>query len=240
MKKIVLLILFVSSFGFSQNLDNYKYALVPAQFTFLKEVNQYNLNVMTKLFMEKYGFVTFMDNETYSEEFALNNFNKVFVEIQVDNTMFRTKLKVVLKDLTNKVVFVSAEGLSRNKEYKIAYKEALRSAFNSFDALNHNYKEQKNTKVADNLVKQISTTDQLPITSSATDNLYYAQPTTYGYQLINSEPKVIYKLTNTSSKDYFIASKGAVQGVFFLKNSEWFFEYNENDKLISEKVAVKF
>ena len=232
--------MFVSSFGFSQNLDNYKYALVPAQFTFLKEVNQYNLNVMTKLFMEKYGFVTFMDNETYSEEFALNNFNKVFVEIQVDNTMFRTKLKVVLKDLTNKVVFVSAEGVSRNKEYKIAYKEALRSAFSSFDAINHNYKEQKNSKIADNLVKEVPAQNQLPISSISTDDLLYAQPTTYGYQLINSEPKVVYKLTNTSSKDYFIASKGTVQGVFFLKNSEWFFEYNENDKLISEKVAVKF
>lgn len=240
MKKIILLILFVSSFGFSQNLDNYKYALVPAQFTFLKETNQYNLNMMTKLFMEKYGFVTFMDNETYSEEFALNNFNKVFVEIQVDNTMFRTKLKVVLKDLTNKVVFVSAEGVSRNKEYKIAYKEALRAAFSSFDAINHNYKEQKKSKIADNLVKEVPVQNQLPISSISTDDLLYAQPTTYGYQLINSEPKVVYKLTNTSSKDYFIASKGTVQGVFFLKNSEWFFEYNENDKLISEKVAVKF
>ena len=62
MKKIAFLFLLITSLSFSQNLNDYKYALVPSKFSFLRETNQYNLNVMTKLFMEKYGFVTFMDN----------------------------------------------------------------------------------------------------------------------------------------------------------------------------------
>jgi uncharacterized beta-barrel protein YwiB (DUF1934 family) len=51
---------------------------------------------------------------------------------------------------------------------------------------------------------------------------------------------VIFKLNKTSSPTFFTASKGSVQGVFIQKDNEWFFEYYENEKLVSEKVAVKF
>jgi uncharacterized beta-barrel protein YwiB (DUF1934 family) len=34
--------------------------------------------------------------------------------------------------------------------------------------------------------------------------------------------------------------KGNSQGAFIQKGNEWFFEYYENEKLVSEKVAVKF
>lgn len=68
----------------------------------------------------------------------------------------------------------------------------------------------------------------------------YAQPITNGFQLVNTEPKVIYKIYNTTVKDYFIASKGDLQGVLYAKDNQWFFEYYQNDKLISEQLEVKF
>jgi len=46
---------------------------------------------------------------------------------------------VVLKDCKNNQLFISEEGSSREKEYKIAYHEALRNAFESIAALNYKY-----------------------------------------------------------------------------------------------------
>ena len=36
-KYIILLVVLASSFGFSQTINDYKYAIVPSKFTFLKE-----------------------------------------------------------------------------------------------------------------------------------------------------------------------------------------------------------
>jgi len=248
MKKITFLFLLITSLSFSQNLNDYKYALVPSKFSFLKETNQYNLNVMTKLFMEKYGFITFMDNETYSEDFAINNFNKVYVDLDEKSTMFKTTIKVVLKDLTNKVIYTSGEGTSRNKEYKIAYQEALRGAFNTLSSLNHKYIEKTKNQSEFDIKKSKDVEvpsdkdmiEEKKVYSNSSSNILLAQPINNGFQLINAKPKVIYKIFKTSTKDVYIATKETIQGVFFSRNNEWIFEYYQNDKLVSEKVEVKF
>jgi hypothetical protein len=37
-----------------------------------------------------------------------------------------------------------------------------------------------------------------------------------------------------------IAIRDADQGVLIARNEQWFFEYYQNDKLISEEINVKF
>jgi hypothetical protein len=189
-----------------------------------------------------------MDNETYSEDFAINNFNKVYVDLEEKSTMFKTTIKVVLKDLTNKVIYTSGEGTSRSKEYKIAYQEALRGAFNSLSSLNHNYVEKNKNQLKFDVKKSKDVevpsdkdmVEEKKVYGNSSSNNLLTQPIINGFQLINSEPKVIYKIFNTSTKDFYIAIKGTIQGVFFSKNNEWFFEYYQNDKLFTEKVEVKF
>jgi allophanate hydrolase subunit 1 len=82
----------------------------------------------------------------------------------------------------------------------------------------------------------------MKIEASSVDNqkTLYAQPTANGFQLIDSSPKVIFKIYNSSRNDCFIATKSNIQGVLIEKNNQWFFEYYQNDALVSEKVAVKF
>ncbi|WP_298137706.1 hypothetical protein [Flavobacterium sp.] len=247
MKKVIALLVLVSTFGFGQNLNDYKYALVPAKFSFFKEADQFRLNTLTKMFMEKYGFETYLDSEILPPNFANENCNKVFVDVEERNTIMVTKLVVVLKDCKNNVLFISEEGKSREKEYKVAYTQALREAFNSFNALQHKYVEKK--KVESEVVAINNKSVEVPIdkeilvesqANTTTSNALFPQPIANGFQLINTEPKVIYKIFKTSTKDFYIASKGTNQGVFFLRNNEWFFEYYQNDKLVSEKVEVKF
>ena len=86
-----------------------------------------------------------------------------------------------------------------------------------------------------------STTKSVPVISEKPNvNLLYAQPTSYGFQLIDSEPKVVMKVYKTSNPDSYVAKKGDAQGVLVSKDNQWFFEYYLNDKLVSEKVNVKF
>jgi hypothetical protein len=47
-------------------------------------------------------------------------------------------------------------------------------------------------------------------------------------------------LKATSVENVFMAQKEEVSGVLLKKNNSWFFEYYNEDKLISGKVEVKF
>jgi hypothetical protein len=228
-KHIILLLVLFSSLGFSQTINDYKYAIVPSKFSFLKEKNQYRLNLLTKLLMEKYGFVTFFDTDILPSEVAENNCNKVFVDVLSNGNMFVTKLSVVLKDCKNTVLFTSLEGKSQEKDYLISYNQALREAFNSFDALHYKYNDSDVSKISNTI--NDGNLSQIAL---------FAQPIVNGFQLIDSTPKVIMKIYKTSSPICFIANKNNIQGVLISKDNQWFFEYLYNSNLVSEKVEVKF
>ena len=243
-KYIVLLLVLASSLGFSQIINEYKYAIVPSKFSFLKEKDQYRLNTLTKLLMEKYGFVTFFDTDILPIEVAENNCNKVFVEVQNNGNMFMTKISVVLKDCKNTVLFTSIEGKSQEKEYQISYNLALREAFNSFYSLGYKYNGNNNFNSNTNVnAKESSNLKDSNLNEAnikVNDLVLFAQPIENGFQLIDATPKVIMKIYKTSSPICFIAIKDRIQGVLISKENEWFFEYFNNSKLVSDKVEVKF
>ncbi len=239
-KYIILLVVLVSSLGFSQTISDYKYAIVPSKFTFLKEKDQYRLNTLTKLLMEKYGFVTFFDTDILPIEVAENNCNKVFVEVQNNGNMFMTKLTVILKDCKNTILFTSVEGKSREKEYQTSYNQALREAFNSFETLGYKYNGNGNFNSNFNKNSNVKDSNVIDDNIKANDLVLFAQPIENGFQLIDSTPKVIMKIYKTSSSMCFIANKNNIQGVLISKDNQWFFEFLNNSKLVSEKVEVKF
>jgi hypothetical protein len=238
-KYLLLLVLFVSVQSFCQDLNQYQYAIVPAKFDFLKEKDKYRLNTLTKLLMEKYGFITYLSTDIQPDEIANTNCNKVFVEVLESGSLFVTKLKVVLKDCKNNILFTSEEGTSREKEFGAGFNEALRNAFKSFEKLNHKYTGINTKETA--VVNEIS--EERTVTPTSDDNpelFYFAQPIANGFQIVNSEPRVIMRLFNTSQKNVFIGIKDASHGVVILKNDQWFFEYYEKSKLVSELIKLKF
>ena len=239
-KYIILLVVLATSLGFSQTINDYKYAIVPSKFTFLKEKDQYRLNTLTKLLMEKYGFVTFFDTDILPTEVAENNCNKVFVEVQSNGNMFMTKMSVVLKNCKNTILFTSAEGKSREKEYQTSYNQALREAFNSFETLGYKYNGNSNDNVNTKENSDVKVSNLNDDNIKLNDLVLFAQPIENGFQLIDSTPKVIMKIYKTSSPICFIANKNNIQGVLISKENQWFFEYINYSKLVSEKVEVKF
>jgi hypothetical protein len=249
MKRYYILLLLVSTVGFSQNLNQYKYALVPSKFSFLKEENMYNLNVLTKMFLQKYGFETYLSNEVTTEDFAITNCNKIFVDIISNSGIFTTKVKVVIKDCKGTILCSSEEGSSRDKEYRVAYNEALRAAFDSFSVLKtHQYKpsEKSMGMVVDPAQTDVAIKKEDVLTKeiakgSMDTKKYTAVATETGYNLlaVASDYKV-FQIFKTSVNDVFIVNRDGVNGILINKNNSWFFEYYDKNVLKSETIKVEF
>lgn len=248
MKKsfLFLLILFVS-YSYAQSVNDYKAVIVPLKYDFLKTENQYRLNTLTKFNLKKAGFEAFYTNEPIPADLN-DRCSLLYIDVLKENGFLTTKLFITLKDCYGKIIFQSVVGKSKEKDYQVAYNEALNEAFQSVYDLQ--YKSSGAVAKTEPIVVQ---TQSAPVVlekaivaeakvnvESKDANLLYAQATPTGFQLIDSTPKVVMKLFKTSQANSFIAIKDTVQGSLILKDNHWYFEYYQNDKLISEKVAVKF
>jgi hypothetical protein len=238
--RFLFLLLLISAYSFSQSVNDYKAVIVPLKYDFLKSENQYRLSTLTKFNLQKAGFTAFYTNESIPSEYS-DRCGLLYADVKKENAFLTTKLYIVFKDCKGTVVFQSAVGKSKEKEYEVAYTDALVDAFKSVYALNYKY----NGAASSNIVEVVPTQSQViaavPAIVDAKDlNILYAQPTASGFQLVDSTPKVILKLLRTSRNDTFIATKEGVQGVLIAKSNQWFFEYYQNNQLISEQIGVKF
>lgn len=234
MKKILLLlVLFLTATAFSQNVNDYEYVIVPTKFSFLKVDDKYRLNTNSRLLLKKYGFKSVFPSDSIPSEIANNNCKKLYFDLVEDNKFLITKIKIVLKDCREKLLFESDYGTSKEKELEIAYNKALREAGKSFDKLNYKYNGKNISSITQEPPKTI-------VTEINSETFYFAQPTANGFQVVDNEPKVIMKLYTTSQKNVFIGTKGVINGVLISKENQWFFEYYDGDKLISESINLRF
>ena len=248
MKKIVLLFILISSYAFSQSVNDYQYVIVPAKFDFSSKTDQYRLNTLTKLLLQKYNFKAFLSTDSIPTEIANSNCKKLYAYLVKDNGLLNVKIKILLKDCKEKVVYETAFGKSNEKDFNIAYTIALREAAKSFETQNYKYNGKNDNVVSGNsisekLQNQAVSLDITPASSPSNDTaktFYFAQPIANGYQVVDTEPKVIMKLYTTSQKNVFIAVKGTINGTVISKNEQWFFEYYDNGKLVSEPLNLKF
>jgi hypothetical protein len=237
MKKVVLLfVLFIYTFSFAQ--ENYKYIIVPKKFSFFKEENKYNLNTTTKAFFENNGFEVYFDTDEFPKELAENRCLALTVNAIENNNVFLTRINIELIDCYNKSILLSDLGTSREKEYQKAYIEAFRNALTNLKGqLNIKRTSAKSTVLIDNMVA----TTPVSKTNTIIDvSQLRAVPTETGYNLINHTNNIVVILHNTSLENVFIASKDIFKGVLIKKNTGWFFEYDFEGKVYSEKVEVKF
>jgi hypothetical protein len=247
--KFLLVAVFISVIGFAQSVNDYKAVIVPLKYDFLKSENQYRMATTSKSNLIKAGFQAFYANEELPVEYS-ERCQLLYMDVKKDSGFLVTKLFVEFKDCYGKVIYTSEIGKSKEKDYEAAYRECLNLAFVSINALHYKYSGKtivpagKTMAVTAAPVAVATTaapaTVAAPVADMTDPNLLYAQPTENGFQLIDKTPKVVMKLLKTSRPDSFIAIKDGVQGSLNAKDNQWFFEYYQNDKLVSEKVSVKF
>ncbi|WP_298530494.1 hypothetical protein [uncultured Algibacter sp.] len=283
----------ISSVFAQKSINNYKYVIVPNKYDFLKENDQYQLNSLTQFLFEKYGFEAIMEGTDYPEDLNFNRCLALDSDVIKDSSMFTTKLKVVLKDCNGKLVYESVLGISREKEFKIAYNKALREAFKSFETVNYSYrpddgviglgatavvkseseeikqlkqqiqeleseKEVGASKVSENssnaslaVPAVVATTAVVaketpkPVNETVEENskkvldsVLYAQKIENGYQLVDSSPKVVYKVKKTNLENVFLVE--GKSAVVFKIGDDWVVEYYENNVLKQKTLNIKF
>jgi hypothetical protein len=277
---------FVITSVFSQeSLNDYKYVIVADKFDFLNEKNQYQLNSLTQFLFNKYGFETIMEGTTYPEDLIRNRCLALKSNVLKESGLFKSKLKVELKDCNDKIVYTSEVGESREKEYKTAYNFALRDAFKSFEVLNYEYKPRDNltilatpettaksevTQEIEQLKQEIQNLKKEkqvevvkvekptavtpvvkpePIAAKAEkafendviegfSDILYAQEIENGFQLVDSSPKVVYRIKKTGQANLFLVD--GENAIIYKKGDTWIYELNTDEGIKQKELNIKF
>lgn len=207
----------------AQDLDSYKYILIPEEYDFLQEPNQYQLNELTKFLFIKSGFDAYLEGEELPEDLPANPCTGLTADVQKEQGLFVTKLYVILINCNNETVYTSAIGSSREKDYKTSYHAALRDAFKSIEALNYTYAPgaaasaqimTRNTKDA-NVEGEVK--------ASTPEENYTAKAPNTDPEVINSESpgqKMLFNLNNS---------------IYYLEKTDLGYEFFQEG--ISEPVA---
>ncbi|GGW23895.1 hypothetical protein [Arenibacter certesii] len=93
------------------------------------------------------------------------------------------------------------------------------------------------------------TQEEMPLASNAKQvkdivesDVLYAQAIPNGYQLVDSTPKIVMTLQQTSFSNFYFANPNwqDESGILFKKGGNWIFEYYEGNELVNKKMNIKF
>lgn len=87
-----------------------------------------------------------------------------------------------------------------------------------------------------NITRAVVEKTELPDSSS----VLYAQAIANGYQLVDSTPKVVLKLEQTSMDNVFMANFNGNNALVFKQNGKWVLEYSENGEKVQKELNIKF
>lgn len=84
----------------------------------------------------------------------------------------------------------------------------------------------------ESVVSQYTPTSDRPV------GVLYAQAIDNGFQLVDSSPKVVYRIKNTSMENVFLVE--GKNATLYKKDSQWVMEYYENNILKQDVLNIKF
>ncbi|WP_127846701.1 hypothetical protein [Psychroflexus aestuariivivens] len=241
MKKALSIFIILASMSImAQEVNEYKYVIVPMKYDFQSEQNQFQLNVLTRVLLQDEGFEVFMDVEDKPLQLQRNPCQALTAEVNEMNSFLSKKVIVKLKDCFGKVVFETEEGVSRKKSFKEAYQEALKDAFNSFSKLN--YKFDKALKMNSDSSEKSENLYPNKIIYKFGGEEYWLIKTKSGFKLLADEGKTNYAELKNADKGTFIFNSRSFDGAaYFNPNGDFSVEYmdediNEIQTLIFKKV----
>ena len=265
--KNIILVLFLTIvnlfvFGQEKKVNNYKFIVVPDRFDFLKQKDEYKTSSLTKFLLKKNGFTVFLNSEQYPKDLIDNACSGLKALVLDKSSMFKIKVIIELRDCSNRLLYTSKEGVSKLKEFKKGFQEAIRNAHASMiDVVFEPFllepigKDKKEIVIVNPVlvkeVKEIKLEVELsvitnieeaaqvsPTNNIALDSTLYAQPKENGFQLINLKPQVVFVILNTGAKDiYVIKDKN---GLLYKKGENWIAEFYEGGEIVVKKYSIKF
>ena len=220
--RFYLYILFFLMMGLSYSQTK-QVIIIQHKYDFQTEPDAYNINNMFKGILLAEGFDVYFDDEELPLFVAQNRCNALNGVVLDKSNVFITKLKFVLKDCQNKILFESAEVKSKEKNIQNGYIEALK-------LLSPELKKYNSTLVQKKDVVEIPS----GVVSSSIAKYQFVQIAN-GFAIMDASLKVVLQIYNTTNPTIFIADKFGVKGIFTKIENKGIFEYYKNDKLVVEE-----
>lgn len=237
MKNLALFVffLFVGTAAAQTSVNDYQMVIIPSRFEIQSEPNQYRLNTHAKKLLEEAGFSAVHESMMTAEQ-GNRRCDFLIMDVVKVKSILTVKIKVIFKDCRNNIVFESADASAKEKEYAVAYPEALRKAFESVKALGYQYSGKVGTGHVSAPVTQTTVAEPVAV---APQSGYVLETLASGYLIIDAATsRIALKILRTSDPKTYIASRGGENGVFLNKSGKWFFEHYKDDKLYSEEFKV--
>ena len=281
----VFLFMIIGLQAFSQaELNEYKYIIVPKKFDGFRSENQYQTSTLVKYYFTQRGFNAVYD-DALPQDLNSDRCLGLKASLGDGSSMFATKVTIVLEDCKGNEVYRTGEGMSKVKDYNVAYREVISEAFSSLNGFLYDYKpkEPKDAPITvsfkddvkhlvqdDDAKEAMVTSKTGEVTNEVNETgvqtkkevkeevlnvpevseevsraedsalALYAQQTPTGYQLVDTTPSIQFYLKKTSVEGVYLAEGKNKNGLVFLEDNQWFFEYYEGAKRIKEVLLVKF
>lgn len=225
---ISLFLIFSFSILFAQkSINSYKYILVPKQYEFQKSPDQHQLNSLTKFLFERAGFTVFYTDDSFPEDLAANRCLALMASVNNNSGMLSTKMNIELLDCYSNKIFSTKEGMSREKEYKKAYQEAIRSAFVDIENLKYAYDgslaaDEKNSEKKTEIEK-LTVKEVLPVVEvrkvPEVPKVKETPPMKVAEQIVKKEAKEAKETKEEKSetvKSFVVPVVNSIEGKYFV------------------------
>jgi hypothetical protein len=238
MKNLLYILLFCSFYtNGQQTLNDFQTVILPLRFDFQSEDNQYRLNSSLKFEIEKLGFKV-LTSKSYNEINFSDRCQYLYVDVKDLSSMLNIKIQLSFNDCHGDIVYQSIEAKTKEKNKEKAYKEVSKQILESIKSIDYRYNEKSNQVSSETIVQ----TPQKPTSTFDWAQTLYAQKTENGFQLVDTTPKVILKMTQTSRPDTFMAEDKVNQttGIVFKQGDHWIYELSIDSKTKAYQLNIKF
>ena len=258
MKLIIIFFLFtLTSFSYGQDLNNYKYILVPEKFEEMNEVDQYRLNGLTNYLFNESGFTSVLGKSNLPEEAFRNICLVLNVQLVKESSLFQKKVFINLINCKNEIVYSSPLGTSREKNHEIGYNKALRASLRGLSNLNYSFTpKQENNK--NEVVQMVESKTETPNSSEKpfqTENnnkiINKVDPkletnlnakrinnTISDFQLFSPDGNLMYTILYSGREEVFLVKDR--QAIIYKKESVWVLADRTNGDLTLKVLDITF
>ncbi len=234
---------------YSQGLEKkYEYIIVPNQYEFTSEPNQFQINVLTRVMLKEEGFKVYMsEGEEKPNELTENQCLALRANVTKDGGLFTTVLIFQLRDCFGKTIFKS-EGKSRKKAYKDAYQEALREALGEFQSVSSNYLKSENEEEQQKAIApsaKIEKPKNIPFEDQADtyqneDKTFWLLKKNENYILYLDKGKTIFATLDLADRGTYAYDSEKIDGAaYFNANGDIIVEYLAKNKDNVQKLIFK-
>ena len=210
------LVLFQKSLICQTDINQYKYVSVSDRYDFMKSVDEHQISSLVTFLLKKNGFSVVEKTKNYPTDLALDPCLLLNLNIKKLKSFLQTKLELQFINCKGIIVFCSDIGVSREKDFKKSYHQAIRLAFKSISDLNYYY-TPKDTE--DNVV------------NTQKSYTILTQPTSFGFNILYSNGIVLFSLHKTNYEGIFIIED--LPGIIYRNGSKWIREFvKDNTKIV--------